>query len=69
VFSELYWSNYYLVIRYRVMKMKLNRMVVDMGMREKVSCWKYNKIRIVVDIEDEFRVWEAQMIKKCCTIK
>jgi hypothetical protein len=31
-------------------------MIVEMRMREKVSYIKYNKIKMVVDIEDEFRV-------------
>jgi hypothetical protein len=44
-------------------------MVVEMGMREEVSCMKYNKIRMVVEIKDRFRVRGARRIEKCCTVK
>jgi hypothetical protein len=32
--------------------------------KEWVSCRKYNKIRMIVDIEDEFRKWGARKIVK-----
>jgi hypothetical protein len=45
-------------------------MVVDMGMREKkLVIENIKKIRVVVDIEDKFRVQGAQKIKKYCNVK
>jgi hypothetical protein len=37
--------------------------------REEVSCKKYNKIWMIVDIEDKFRVGEAEKIIKYCKIE
>jgi hypothetical protein len=39
------------------------------GNEEEGSCRKYNKIWMIVDLEDKFRVWEAQIIVKYCTVK
>jgi hypothetical protein len=44
-------------------------MIVEMRIRKKVSYYKYNKVCMIVDIEGEFRGWEAQIIKKYCTVK
>jgi hypothetical protein len=41
----------------------------DGNEREKVSCIKYNKIRMIVDIEDGFRGLGAWRIFKYCTVK
>jgi hypothetical protein len=41
----------------------------DGNEREEVSYSKYSKIRVVVDIEDEFRVGVLTVEKKKCTVK
>jgi hypothetical protein len=38
-----------------------------MNEREEGSCRKKNRIRVVVDIEYEFRGSTVQTILKCCT--
>jgi transposase len=41
----------------------------DENEREEVSCWKYNRIRMLVDIEDKFKIWGTRNIEKYYTIK
>jgi tryptophan 2,3-dioxygenase len=53
------------------MKIENNRGIYDSwnGNEREVSYWKYSKINVVVDIENEFRVWREQIIEKHYTIK
>jgi hypothetical protein len=44
-------------------------MVVDIEMGEKKLVVENNKIRVIVDIDDAFRVRGARKIKKYCTVK
>jgi hypothetical protein len=44
-------------------------MVVEMRMREEISCIKYNKIRMTLNIDDGFRELGARRIFRYYTVK
>jgi hypothetical protein len=56
MYDEFIWQFY--------IEMKEMDVSRDENKREEVSCIKYNKIRMIVGIEDKFRVREAQRIKE-----